>query len=514
MTFASEVRWRAESDAIDDWRALRPAPAENLGFAEARRYLFQKPSIDCTFYVDDAPLPPHPGNPSSWIWEPRFFAGEVTAEIVAENGDSVLFLLDVAPDANKVGRERFAQMVGELWNEDPTLVIGSEPATTPSGQIGNREDPWVSFSRLRRYGPDFVRALAAVRAHPRRALRSRRESSPIHQVRRVDRQTAASLIRSPALALFVPEPNESVALTFDSRLDVPFIEETVDSAANRAMVALMLALLRRVKELSESLQSSVNREILSETRTPLALRWPKRRQFLEDTATELKLLLRLKPFAEVRRAEVTAAGLNAISSDPLYSRPWSRGWWALRHGVESSSSNERLWVSPSWEIYERWCFIRIGKLLAATLPAWGWRRLHNRWVGSHDEHCAELLLQPRFPANKRRPGKMWSVSKERVPDLVLKVDRSGDVRFVVMDAKYRASRASVLDAMESAHIYQDSLRIGARRPECSFLIVPSPGGAGWLEDPGFQIEHRVGVHVLSPDVDAALPGLVSGILNG
>ena len=98
---------------------------------------------------------------------PRFFAGEVTAELVSADGtESVLFLLDVAPDANKLGRESFAQMVDELWQEDPALVIGFEPATTPSGEVGSHEDPWAAFARLRRCAPDFLRALGAVRASP------------------------------------------------------------------------------------------------------------------------------------------------------------------------------------------------------------------------------------------------------------------------------------------------------------------------------------------------------------
>jgi hypothetical protein len=514
MMIASEVSWRSESDAMNDWRVLRPAPAENLGFTEARHYLFQKPSTDCTFYVDDAPLSDHPNKPSCWTWEPRFFAGEVTAEMVSADGaNSVLFLLDVAPDANKVGRESFMQMVNELWQEDPTLVIGSEPATTPSGEFGSQEDPWAAFARLRRCAPDFVRTLAAVRARPRRALRSRRDSAPLHQVRRVDRQTTTALLRSPAIALFVPDAEELPALAYSSRLDVPCIEETVDSAANRTIVALILALLRRTRMLGVRLQVLVDQENVSETRTPLAVRWPKRKQFLENMAAQLKILLRLKPFAEILRAEITAAGLTAIASDPIYSRAWSRGWRALRHGIDLSSSAERLWISPSWEIYERWCFLRIGKLLAARTPAWGWHRLQNRWIGSHDHRRAELLLQPRFPANHHGIGKMWSISKERVPDLVLKVERDGDLRFVVLDAKYRALRANVLDAMESAHIYQDSLRIGSRRPEGSVLIVPRSGGAPWLENAAFQEEHRVGVHVLSPEIDASLPGLLAGVLN-
>jgi hypothetical protein len=514
MIFAPEVRWTSDTDGLNDWRVLHPAPSENLGFSEKGHYLFQKPGADYSLYVDDEPLLDQPSKPSSWIWEPRFFAGEVTAEMLRADGTtSALFLLDVAPDANKIGREIFSQMVNELWREDPALVIGSEPATTPSGELGTQEDPWAAFARLRRYGPDFVRAFASIRARPRRSLRYRRDSLPLHQVRRVDRQTASALLRSPAIGLFVPDADELPALMQNTRLDVPCGEETVDSAANRAMLALVLALLRRTRSLAERLQGLVERETLNETRTSLALRWPKRKRFLENVAAQLKLLLRLDPFSKVQRAEITAAGLTAIAADPVYSRAWSRGWRALRHGVDFSTNTERLWISPSWEIYERWCFLRLGNLFAARMPAWGWHRLADRWVGAYNDSRAELLLQPKFPANNPGPGKMWSISRLRVPDFVLKVERAGDLRFLVLDAKYRTSRASVLDAMESAHIYQDSLRIGSRRPDGSLLIVPSSGGAGWLENPAFQEEHRVGIHVISPEIEASLPSLVAGFLG-
>ena len=135
--------------------------------------------------------------------------------------NSILFLLDVAPDARKLGREVFMQMVNELWQEDPILVIGSEPATTPSGELGNQENPWAAFARLRRYGPDTLRALASIRSCPRRALHMRRDSVPLHHTRRVDRQTASALVRGPAIALFVTGAGEQPAIAQNSRLDVP-----------------------------------------------------------------------------------------------------------------------------------------------------------------------------------------------------------------------------------------------------------------------------------------------------
>jgi hypothetical protein len=120
----------------------------------------------------------------------------VTAELTGLDGGTLAtYLLDVAPDPRKLRREVFATMLRDLWDVDPTLVIGAEPAMTAIGELGAGEDPWLAFARLRRYGYETLQALAAIRACPRRTLRVRRELAPVRVVRRVDRRTASALLR-------------------------------------------------------------------------------------------------------------------------------------------------------------------------------------------------------------------------------------------------------------------------------------------------------------------------------
>jgi hypothetical protein len=409
-------------------------------------------------------------------------------------------------------------MVDELWAEDPELVIGSEPATRPVGDLGTTGQTWLEFMRFRRYVPEFLHATAAVRTRPNRSLRVRRRLSPLHYVRRVDRRTAAALTAAPAAAALVAGVENAVACSADQVLDVPVVEETLDSAANRAILALLLGLLRRGRALYERLEALVALKRESATETPLAQRWPVRRQLLLDLSTRLKTLLRQSPFAAVRRPEVTAAGLTAVAADPAYSRAWNRGWRALRRGVESAPADERLWISPSWQIYERWCFIRLGKVLGAMTEGWTWR-LHGaaeRWLGTNGSRNAILEYQPTFRSTGEPRTGRWSVSMQREPDILLTVTGSDpeDVTFATFDAKYRTSRANVLEAMGSAHIYQDSLRIGEARPTASFLLVPRGGGAPWLEDAAFQWKHRVGIVPFSPDTIPQLPSTVLEAIRG
>ncbi|MEO7273200.1 MAG: DUF2357 domain-containing protein [Vicinamibacterales bacterium] len=502
------IRWRKAGTEF--WTPLLAAPAENRHFCETTTYHIVKPGLGWIFRVDDEPLADAPSDPSSWQWTPGFFAGEVTAELVGPQGlGADTFLLDVSPDDSKLGRETFAEMLDELWREDPALVIGSEPATSRIGELGRTQNPWLEFARLRRYAPEFLQAAVAIRAKPRRALEVHRRSAPLHRVRNADRQTVLALARSPAAALVLDDMDPTVNIPADCRFDVPVVEETLDSAANRAMGALVQALLHRARALRQTLEQLVSRTQSSETRTSLDHRWPVRREVLDQLTVQLKRLSRQSPFVDVSRVEVTAAGLIAVAADPVYARAWGRGWRALRHGVDAAERAERLWISPSWEIYERWCFLRVGKMLAAALPEWHWRRIGNeRWEGASGGARGELRFQPTFVSRTQASPRMWSVSREREPDMVLTVTDESGTRFVLLDAKYRASRPNVLDAMASAHIYQDSLRIGSQRPEAALLLVPMAGGAPWLEDESFQREHRVGVCALSLGTEATLPALV------
>src|SRR5687767_4599110 len=102
-----EVRWRAQGS--EQWLPLEPAPGENAGFAEACAYELANAPDNWAFNVDDAPLlRSHVNHASSWHWTPGFYAGEVTAELLAPDGTRAgLYLLDVAPASNKVGRDVF-----------------------------------------------------------------------------------------------------------------------------------------------------------------------------------------------------------------------------------------------------------------------------------------------------------------------------------------------------------------------------------------------------------------------
>jgi hypothetical protein len=505
---------RAESDLRvqcgDSVRVLPPFPHLNSGFHEIEQVTFiGPPNKECHLLVDDEPLPPVAGGSGrAWVWQPGFFAGEVSAELRGPK-DVLLgrWRLDVSPDPQKLGGDIFRRMISELLEFDPTLVLGQEPTRSPLGSLGSQQDPLIALARLRAHSEVLLAAFAAVAREPIRAIRPRRRRVPLQAVRRLDRRSLLTSLRQPVLLAVLKnldwDPVE--ALRAGMYVDVPEVEQHLDSAANRCLAAMLHALDRRCSDTSERLAALVLREAHSDTVTDLGRRWPTWSIFLARTRSRISSVLHHSPFSDVTRSEITAAGLNAVSAHPLYARAWRYSWLALRTGIRGPERDDLLPLSPTWQIYERWCYMRLLRLLQQRLTGFTWRRLdptpHSAlagWEGcGEDNTLTQLLLQPRIPStNGVRSLSFWSVSRERFPDIVLICQRDGKQRFLVLDAKYRVSRNNVLEAMGSAHIYQDSVRFGDRRPAMSLLLVPSTQSINWLEQPEFASTHQVGAVAL------------------
>lgn len=88
----------------------------------------------------------------------------------------------------------------------------------------------------------------------------------------------------------------------------------------------------------------------------------------------------------------------------------------------------------------------------------------------------------------------FSISRERYPDLIFEVNCESEGRkFAVLDSKYSCSKQRILEAMASAHIYRDSLRLGNTRAALSLILVPAMADEILpLSERTFWSEHGVG----------------------
>jgi len=501
---------------------IHPGDSPTSGFRERCTVKIGIPAgAGWNLLVDDEVLPSTDGG--SWIWQPEFFAGRVRAELERDGNHVGHYCLDVSPEPAKLCAEWYEEMLEGFRTRAPDWVIGSEPGSRQWGTAGFAEDPWVQFRRLRLHAPAFLQALRAVTRSPIRSQRATRAIVPVRRARRVDARTVRAAAANGTLGYLLHSPSENemaVAHASEPLYEVPWYEEHLDGPANRCLTALLLSLIHRARTLRSELRSRVEQDPDSGSRAGLQVRWERRRGQLDAIATDLSEILKCEPYSCVTRPEITSAGLTSISAHPDYSRAYRAGWRATRSGVEGIDETELMWLCPTWELYERWCYIEVCK----HLERHGVEEISESrgasqacFTGtSKASETVSLYFQKTFVARGERSSapEFHSISRERIPDLVITVDGNERQRFAALDAKYRARRPNILDAMASAHIYHDSLRWRGKRPDLSVLLVPASENVDWLQDGTFIDREGVGVVPLPPSSTAeGLDAILTRLLN-
>ena len=476
------------------------------GFMERGTYYFEI-IPESRLFVDDEPLESSRHEAfDAWRWEPGFYAGKVVAELIDTDGKVLAtYHFDVAPDQNKLGETSFAAMFDELLAFDIRLLMGNEYARLEVGREGLTSNPHLQYARLKRYGPALLSAFTEVLRKPLTRLHRERTLRPAHQLRRIDRQTLRRALQDPAATALLYNLEQANTSGEVLHFDVPTVFEDLDNPANQALAVVLGETLRRSRYVIAALQKIINGEGDMGARSALTPRLGRRIEFLEGLHSDLRRIQRREPFCSLRQPRISAAGLNAISAHPAYARAYRHGWYVLRPGIDGSSEGERLWISPTWEIYERWCYLQVVAMMKSIYPDLQWR---DRWPGTSLDYIrctgrgidtqVDVWLQVHCPAFDQPASHGFSsISGARYPDIVVTVESPAGSSFLVMDAKYRVERKWVLEGMVSAHLYRDCLRWKGRKPDLSILLVPRAGGAPLLETMTYQKANGVGVAVLS-----------------
>jgi hypothetical protein len=487
-----------------------------FGFQERCTYKIPLPELGWLLVIDDEQVASTNG---FWNWSPGFYAGLVQAELFDAGGISRgNFQIDVAPDDSKIGAIAFEDMIEDIWEFEPDLVLGTEPAQRSIGASGTATRPWIQYARIRAWSVPFLNALEAVGRKPQRNLKVSRAQLPPHGLRAADRTTVMTWLRNPRTLLMKSAAVSLRDASVDALFDVPVVTSNMDSAANRCLAYLVRSVAWRVLQLLQSLERAVARDTVSATRSPLVTRWPRRRAVLTEFHRRLIRIQRREFLRDVSRPELSAAGLTAISADPTYSAAYRLGWKIVRPGIEGLDRTERAWLSPTWEVYENWCFVEIAKRLRKRIPslqkapATSKATVATYALEGTDDHGRRirLLLQPSFPAGDQPANAgLQSVSGQRYPDIALICESSENCASLILDAKYRTQRVGVLEGMGSAHVYRDALRVKGNAVDFALLLVPRGGGAPWLESVAFHESNRVGTIAFDSErhghlLDAAL----------
>lgn len=482
---------KASDNGDDAWKAVSPDVA-TIGLHEDTDYVFSTGNrLDARVFVDDEEL--RRDSSSFFVWRPCFYAGRVVAEVVLPGQKSIQYMLDVSPSKAKSGQMQFDAMVASIRAFDQTLLGGTSSASMDFGHTGRqgRFAADILLARLRKHGPEFLSAVETIAKSPHRALTVEARVLPLSRIRRLHYSALQDRRLAALVTGHTSSPDTLESLQFNSLTSAP----TFDTPANRTL----LALLRRFHAALISSSEKVSKLQLGGLPEEQKQRIERRLEALNWLGSRAHKLIVGPLFVEVSSAETSSAGLTQIAAQPKYSRAYRLGCRALSTATDGNDSSDQLHISPSWGIYETWCYIQVIRLISEVTGTSGLASTPRAAVSDRSVSFSigtvslEVLFQATFPVLKAPEGRSaWSLSRLRIPDIVLVWVRDGASRAMVLDAKWRSGRQNVLEAMESAHIYHDALRIDCSCPTRSLLLLPGKDTVPELEEDSYIEAHGVG----------------------
>ena len=477
------------------------------GFHEQGTYAIQRPAPDTRLYIDDQPINAAPGD-MYWKWSPGFYAGRVTAELTGADGlSSKRYYLEVAPDKDKIDKSKFERLLKDIADYLPEYLLGNEPAQIKAGGRSPFLSVWLAYARLRANAEAYINSLRELSEHSITRLRYRREHTDIHRVKRIDVFTIRSLCTNPELsrALRAKTMGEGSGTTYvarDTRVNAPFHEVSVDNPPNRLILKQINQVVRHAAWIGQKLENESD----ADSRPSL----PRRLAFLGKINRQLRSIAGRQPFSSVSADDsLDSTGLDAVTANPLYDRAHKKGLSILMKGIREFAADEMLYLSSTWRLYEAWCFCVIAGALEDGHPNFQWKRHTGKsriacmLEGIRGDHLIRLYDQMTCPSLEETNAYGYSsISKERIPDIILEYRTPSKIEFVCIDAKYRVGKANLLDAMSSAHIYQQSLRLNGNRPNATCLLSPHTRNVSRLSEPDYLDKYQVACLPLDDKADA------------
>jgi|SRR5471030_785541 len=475
------------------------------GLEESTDYVLKISGLtSISTYIDDVELRHCPSG-EGYLWRTDFYAGTVEIYVLDSERRTHVFTAEVVPFNRKIGNVEFQSMVSDIHSFDADLLIGTSAAMQGFGvdSAAATLKLFVSLARIRIYGLAFLAQVESVFNSPQRHLKPSATRIPVSKIR-VLPAVAAKDARLVAIAHAGVDTEDEL----DSiQLLCLLPEMSTDTAANQTLKALILRFRARVMALIRT----VERGELGQEHSEQASRVKYRLALLTALKVRASTLLSQPLFSSISRAETSAAGLTHIAANPSYNLAYRSGTSALRTGIYGNDRRDNLNVSPTWGVYETWCYVSLCKALQIELQIVEW--LPTRSASANAQVAfftmlksgarLELLFQADFPSEGPSNSRFaWSISKKRIPDIVLVWRFEAQCKFYVLDAKYRSGVSNTFDAMESAHIYRDSLRIGVARPDQVHLLMPGPSSVKSIESEEYWKENKVGtISQFSPDGD-------------
>ena len=474
---------------------LQAEPGETIrGLFEDTDYVITLGEVrGIRLYIDDVELLPSASG--EYRWRPSFYAGRVMVEVTRVSGGRQNFWLDISPTPQKSGETQFEEMVAAIRAFDTKFLGGASAAVMTfgtEGPAGLFSDD-ILLSRVRAHGVNFLDTIDAISRSPHLSISADSQILPLSRIRKLH----PSALRDRRLVALSNGNSVHDDALQSVQLRSVTSTPTFDTPANQTL----LALLKRFRATVLMLRQKVETRGLGIPMEEHDPRVERRLCALDELETRASKLILGRPFSETSKAQTSSSGLTQIAAQPIYSKAYRLGSRALAIGVKGAEKGDALHIANTWGIYETWCYLAVlecvkgmvgGNLLPTQPKMVSAKLAFSTAVGNSG--TLEVLFQANFHSILSSKGSLGlSISRMRIPDIVLIKKMGETIRTMVLDAKWRSGKENILEAMQSAHIYHDSLRVDMQQPSPCLLLCPGVNAAPELEQAEFIKSHHVGV---------------------
>lgn len=415
------------------------------------------------------------------------WAGRMLIELAVDGLVCEQIRLEIRPSERKLHGDEFEAMLEELSQHSAGLLWGLS-----RGDVGGRESrdapavvhPIVVDALL----PQFERLLERFLLEPPTRSLSTREVRPFDLSRKADLATMRWLGRRPAMLATLRGQGNAVALSQRTQINQPITRQSLDHPVTRYFAYLIKRVGIRFGQSAARLrqrQGSFADPIADAHAESLAAR-------LETAATRLYVVLKHPIFRNVAHEPPSETALQSIADHPLFSALQRVGRRLLEPGLAYDPSGDlQAALKRTYDLFEILVLYRLIDELKASLGSdWTLRpakryptdsreeRPENRatwWFKGPKGQTVELRYQQWFSRAKEVEDlrSFSSLSGPNLPDYILIHRHAGKVvSWIILDAKYRASRQPVDQGLGDIHRYRDSLRVRGSAANAAFIIVP------------------------------------------
>lgn len=454
-----------------------------------------------------------------WEWPVNFYAGMLPIELLSDERPLWHTTLDVRTHDGKLGRHAYDDLLANLVQRAENVIFGLSAGQRAASWADCPAPPIARLSMLRAHIAGIERGFTGIEACPHRRLVPRREMRPIDQTRRVDIVSMRSISRNPSALCAMGRIDAPVTSCKRPMVDNPRRDQTLNTPPNQRVKIIIHQLTVLCNDLERQLRAAASACVDD---VAMLSRLCGMVDDLLILRQRVQRMARAQFLEGVEFRGTGSAATSAMARHPAYARFELLTGRVLRPRLLAATDGvSSLWLRPTYELYEYWCFFTVADVLMGLMPHLKWKSSlcqapDGLLVAVPDEcevsaategRTIRLIFQKTFPAytpQLAEGNQPFSVSAERRPDIILEVADSAGYRMLALDAKYRCSRSSLHEALGSMHVYRDSLRVSGKNNKLAGAFILTPAhelGARHYYNASYRDIFCIGAFDLSPSVE-------------